>query len=75
MDIAAKIEALEIKLAFQDDLVETLNGIVVEQQQQNGTVHGQLQGLLARDGAGQLYIIRKAGRLVGRFHRVIDLPY
>ena len=27
MDIAAKIEALEIKLAFQDDLVETLNGI------------------------------------------------
>ena len=45
MDIAAKIEALEIKLAFQDDLVETLNGIVVEQQQQIELLQQQVKVL------------------------------
>ena len=33
-DIHEKITNLEIKLAFQEDLVETLNQVIISQQQQ-----------------------------------------
>lgn len=31
-DLAGRIEALEIKSAFQEDLIESLNAVVVRQQ-------------------------------------------
>lgn len=45
MDILARIESLEIKMAFQDDLVETLNSIVVKQQQQIELLQQQVKVL------------------------------
>ncbi len=42
-DIQEQVMSLEIKLAFQDDLVETLNQIVIEQQQQLNLLQKQVQ--------------------------------
>ena len=42
-DIQEQVMSLEIKLAFQDDLVETLNQIVIGQQQQLDLLQQQVQ--------------------------------
>lgn len=42
-DIQDQVMSLEIKLAFQDDLVETLNQIVIGQQQQLDLLQQQVQ--------------------------------
>lgn len=42
-DIQEQVTSLEIKLAFQDDLVETLNQIVIGQQQQLDLLQQQVQ--------------------------------
>ncbi|MES2918044.1 MAG: SlyX family protein [Pseudomonadota bacterium] len=41
----SRLTNLETKVAFQDDLVETLNGIVVAQQQQIDLLQKQVQML------------------------------
>lgn len=43
MDTMAKIEALEIKTAFQDELLEALNQVVVAQQQQIDVLQEQVK--------------------------------
>jgi SlyX protein len=42
-DIQEQLSNVEIKLAFQDDLVETLNQIVIGQQQQLDLLQQQVQ--------------------------------
>ena len=42
-DIHEQLSNVEIKLAFQDDLVETLNQIVIGQQQQLDLLQQQVQ--------------------------------
>ena len=42
-NIQEQVSNLEIKLAFQDDLVETLNQIVIGQQQQLDVLQQQIQ--------------------------------
>lgn len=42
-NIQDQVSNLEIKLAFQDDLVETLNQIVIGQQQQLDLLQQQVQ--------------------------------
>lgn len=42
-DIQEQVSNLEIKLAFQDDLLETLNQIVIGQQKQLGLLQQQVQ--------------------------------
>lgn len=43
MDNQAKMDDLQIKLAFQDDLLETLNQVVVGQQQQIDLLQQQVK--------------------------------
>ncbi len=41
----SRLTNLESKVAFQDDLLETLNGIVARQQQEIDMLQGQVQML------------------------------
>lgn len=43
MDDATRLTNLEVKLAFQDDLLESLNRIVAEQQQQIDLLQQELR--------------------------------
>lgn len=43
MDSQEKMDDLQIKLAFQDDLLETLNQVVVGQQQQIDLLQQQVK--------------------------------
>lgn len=60
MDIERRVEELEIKLAFAEDLVETLNRTVFRQQEQFEVLQRQLDDLrrqvqtLPTGGAGGL---------------------
>lgn len=52
----ARVDELEVKLAFQEDLLESLNAIVAKQQTQMDLLQGQMRELYQ-----QLKSIQHAG--------------
>ena len=48
LDTANDIEELQMKIAFQDDLIEKLNEALIEQQNQIHTLQHQMQHVIKK---------------------------
>jgi SlyX protein len=47
-DFASRLDELESRLAFQDDLIESLNQVISRQDREITTMAGQLKDLFTR---------------------------
>jgi SlyX protein len=48
VDFASRLDELESRLAFQDDLIESLNQVISRQDREITTMAGQLKALFTR---------------------------
>ncbi len=48
VDFASRLDELESRLAFQDDLIESLNQVISRQDREITTMAGQLKDLFTR---------------------------